>query len=118
MTRVLQLRKAIDDAGQTYIEDVYPWKVYLDLLATHPDWDGNGFGATHLRWGLALADARALPTVLMATPAGYPLYKSVGFEGIHNVTVERLDGEGIIWYEAMARDYAQAPLGRVGAEQS
>ncbi|KAI0129856.1 hypothetical protein BJ170DRAFT_290280 [Xylariales sp. AK1849] len=99
MTRALDLSKRMDNAHKTYLEDVYERQLYLAVLATHPKWDGNGFAAAHLHWGMAIADNMGMPLTLMATTAGYPLYKSVGFGDIYNLTIERLDGLGTIWYE-------------------
>ncbi|KAI1846316.1 hypothetical protein JX265_010900 [Neoarthrinium moseri] len=101
MTRSDQFVGEMTAAQKKYLDDVYPRQVYLGGLATHPKWDGNGFAATHLHWGMALADNMGLPTTLIGTPAGHPLYKSVGFQDIHNITFERLDGKGIIWHEVM-----------------
>ncbi|KAH8199833.1 hypothetical protein TruAng_006003 [Truncatella angustata] len=100
-TRSEDYMKHLKSAVETHLDNVYERHVYLSLIATHPKWDGNGFAAVHLRWGMGLADEMELPTTLIATPAGYPLYKSVGFEDIYNDTLERLDGEGIIWHEVM-----------------
>lgn len=91
-----------------YLDDAYDRQAYLGGLATHPQWDGHGFAATHLRWGIALADEAGTPATLAATEAGYPLYRSFGFKDIHNITMERLDGKGIIWHEIMARPVPSA----------
>lgn len=85
-------------------------QLYLGLLATHPDWDGHGFASSHLAWGkerLAQINNASkgsdhwIPLTLTATPAGYPLYIKEGFKGLHNQTLERLDGKGLLWNEAM-----------------
>jgi hypothetical protein len=100
-TRLDHKQKYMREAEKVYLDDVYPRQVYLGGLATHPKWDGNGFAKVHLDWGMALADKIGLPTTLLASPAGYPLYTSVGFESLHNATIERLDGKGTIWFEVM-----------------
>lgn len=101
MTRAEHFLRQGQEAEKKYLDDVYDRQDYLALLATHPKWDGNGFAAVHLEWGMALADETATPTTLYATTAGYPLYKSVGFKDVHNVTIDRLDGKGTIWFEVM-----------------
>lgn len=125
ITRALHLSGHMDAAREEYLRGPLGPQLYLELLATHPAWDGNEFAAAHLRWGKALlgrlgvacggggddcddgggGGARAggddLPLTLMASPAGYPLYVSEGFEGLKNVTVERLDGKGLLWDEVM-----------------
>lgn len=92
---------AVRDAEQKYCDDVFERRAELGGLATHPKWDGHGFAAVHLNWGLKRADQLGLSTSLTGTPAAHSLYRSVGFEDIHNVTHERLDGNGTIWYEIM-----------------
>ncbi|KAH6658957.1 hypothetical protein BKA67DRAFT_652232 [Truncatella angustata] len=102
-TRTAPWQKLHQEAEKEYLDDVYDHQAYLAGLATHPKWDGNGFAATHLRWGLALADKWGIPATLTGTPAGHPLYRSLGFEDVHNITIERLDQKGVLWHEVMAR---------------
>jgi hypothetical protein len=102
-TRANQVQERMDSAKQKYLDDVYADKqLYLKVLATHPKWDGHGFAAIHLHWGLAEAHKMGVPTTLIATTAGHPLYLSVGFNETYNITIERLDGLGTLWYEVMA----------------
>lgn len=42
-----------------------------------------------------------MPVTLLATPAGYPLYDSLGFESVENATISMLDGLGELWFEVM-----------------
>ncbi|KAK6193035.1 hypothetical protein LQW54_012862 [Pestalotiopsis sp. IQ-011] len=100
-TRAKQFQSSIDENEDKYLDSVYEHQVYLGGLATHPQWDGHGFAKTHLDWGMAIANRMGLPTTLTATEAGHPLYKSVGFEDLHNGTIVRLDGKGSIWHEVM-----------------
>lgn len=80
MTRALNFSRQFSLAEKHYVNE-YPGKqVYLALLATHPDWDGHGFGATHCQWGMAMAAEMKAPVTLIATPAGWPLYDELGFE--------------------------------------
>lgn len=112
MTRAAPLVRALEGAERAYLDEPLGAQLRLALLATHPSWDGHGFAARHLRWGKGKVAAlnrrrgreHRLPITLLATPAGYPLYRREGFEGLKNVTVERLDGEGVFWYEAMKYD--------------
>jgi hypothetical protein len=103
------LARAMDYARQEsaynreYFEEAYPHQLYLKLLATHPDWDGNGFGARNPEWGKKLSRELepVMPVTLFATPAGYPLYDSLGFESVKNATIAMLDGLGELWFEVM-----------------
>jgi hypothetical protein len=109
------LTRAIDFARQNtavehkYFDLPYAHRFNLNLLATHPSWDGNGFGARHVQWGqnkslslsLSLTLEPKMPVTLFATPAGYPLYDSLGFESVKNATMPMLDGLGELWFEVM-----------------
>ena len=100
LTRAFDFDQQFSAAKRKYLDDVYEKQVYLRALATHPDYDGRGFGAANCQWGMALAEGVANVT-LIATPVGFPLYKSLGFESIANVTIKKLDEEGLFWFEAM-----------------
>lgn len=86
-----------------FSSSLYPHQLYLNILATHPLWDGNGFAARHLAWGKQLSRALEpeMPVTLLSSPAGYPLYDGEGFESVKNVTVEMVDGDGELWFEVM-----------------
>ena len=113
--RAAHLAPQLQAAEKKYIEDEYEHQLYLSLLATHPDWDGNGFGAAQVEWGMERARAEGqwlsllhsrqirVPVTLLATPVGYPLYKSLGFESVANVTFTLIDSfEGsTTWFEYM-----------------
>ncbi|KAJ9651708.1 hypothetical protein H2198_009020 [Neophaeococcomyces mojaviensis] len=108
VTRAIDFSTKFTAAEHTYIETAYPQgQIYLQVLATHPEYDGHNFGATHCRWGmkLALERGRGEPVTLIATPAGYPLYKSLGYESLRNVTIGMLDGLEVLWYEVMRWGY-------------
>lgn len=113
ITRARQVQEVMVEAEERFLFKPYPQQLILSLLATHPDWDGNGFAARHIHWGKGvLAEINhapehlehRVPITLIGTPAGYPLYVSEGFEGLGNITIKRLDGKGILWMEAMKYD--------------
>ena len=104
-------------------------QLYLNLLATHPAWDGNGFGAAQVEWGFGVSrggggyagrgeerggggeegekgqEAKgSVPVTLLSSPAGWPLYESLGFEGVENATIGMLDGMGELWFEVCKWD--------------
>lgn len=115
LTRAIHLVSQFQAIEERYIYDAYEYQLYLHLLATHPDWDGHEFGAMQVKWGMQKAKAEEerlsqvegrqieIPVTLLATPAGYPLYKSLGFESVANVTLHLLDnfGGGTTWFEYM-----------------
>lgn len=106
----INITRALDAAAQTTAIDrkyfgstTYPQgQLYLNLLATHPSWDGHGFAAKHVRWGMELAKRELeVPVTLLATPAGWPVYDGLGFDGVANETVRRLDEGEELWFEVM-----------------
>ncbi|KAL1582651.1 hypothetical protein WHR41_08740 [Cladosporium halotolerans] len=101
-TRQVSLAGQFSEIDEKYFQHAYERQFYLALLATHPSWDGNGFGAAHCEWGMGVAKARNLPVTLLATQVGWPLYDSLGFEGLANVSL-RFDEEGWEepWFEVM-----------------
>jgi hypothetical protein len=129
LTRAASYAAQVTAIEQHYFSpSIYPSQLYLNLLATHPDWDGHGFGARQVEWGMNLSRtlesektleisdssssslARSsslslgIPVTLLATPAGWVLYDEMGFEGVKNATVEMVDGDGELWYEVMEWD--------------
>lgn len=103
-TRAEDFMSQMDAYEKDYILD-YPHKqVYLGLLATHPDWDGHGFGAAQCEWGLDMATKLGVVTTLMATPEGWPLYDELEFESVANLTIKTLDDSEDIWFEYMRHD--------------
>jgi hypothetical protein len=114
LTRAASFIRQTNAIEEKYFSsDAYPDQLYLNLLATHPDWDGNGFGARQVEWGMNLSRTLeaseslrelGMPVTLLATPAGWVLYDSLGFEGLKNATVEMVDGDGELWYEVMEWD--------------
>lgn len=101
VTRAENFSRQFSVAQKQYVDDYPHEQMYLAALATHPDWDGHGFGAMHCHWGIENAKAMNLPTTLIATPAGWPLYNSLGFESLANITIKTLDWPEDLWYEYM-----------------
>lgn len=52
---------------------------YMELLLTHPDYQGKGCGSMILRHGLELADRDQLPCYIDSSPMGKALYEKLGW---------------------------------------
>ena len=106
MTRLDDVDRQFNATHKHYIEDFPREQLYLGLLATHPDWDGHGFGARHVQWGLDLAKNKNVPVTLIATPAGWRLYDGLGFESLANITYKTFEWEEDeeLWFEYMRRE--------------
>ena len=104
MTRALHFVKENSAYEERYVEEAYDSQLYLQILGTHPDYDGRGFGAAQCQWGTELAKKRGEQNVtLLATPAGYKLYSTIGFESTANLTFTKVDGGHLDWWEAMVK---------------
>ncbi|KAL1851765.1 hypothetical protein Plec18170_006068 [Paecilomyces lecythidis] len=58
--------------------------IYLDTVATHPDYQRRGSGSLLVKWGCELADAEGLPAYVDASKDGAPLYAKFGFVDYSN----------------------------------
>ena len=56
--------------------------VFLNVLATLPEYHRRGVGAMHLRWGNKQADHLGLQSYLEASPMGRPLYERMQYEKV------------------------------------
>ena len=104
VTRVTDLEKQLNVIQDRYVNNSTEPQLYLGSLGTHPDWDGHGFAAEQVEVGLREAALAELPVTLIATPAGYPVYDSLGFRSLANITIAALDGLGPFWLEYMRWD--------------
>lgn len=106
LTRVVHCNAELGAYQRKYLDDVYPRQMYLNLLATHPDFDGRGYGAAQVEWGKSRerSDDAGRNITLIATPAGYELYKMIEFEKMKNLTLTTVEGEMLSWFEVMAWD--------------
>lgn len=104
VTRAADFERQFDEIAVPYIRDLPEPQLYLGLLATHPDWDGHGLGAAQVEVGLRKAARANTPVTLIATPAGFPLYDSLGFRSLANLTFVKLDNLGTLWEEYMRWD--------------
>ncbi|CAK7213753.1 hypothetical protein SBRCBS47491_001912 [Sporothrix bragantina] len=75
---------------------------YLELIATHRDFQGRGAAGALLRYGEQQADAEGVPCYLDATPDGRPVYTSAG-HGFREVETKQYLG-GAYEHVFMIRD--------------
>ncbi|TKX23020.1 acetyltransferase-like protein 10 [Elsinoe australis] len=53
--------------------------IYLDTVATHPDYQRRGAGSMLVKWGCDLADAEGVSAYVDASKDSAPLYAKFGF---------------------------------------
>lgn len=63
-------------------------RVYLQVLAVHPNHQKKGIGRKLLQWGLDEADRLGLISYLEASTDGIRLYESTGFEKVKDVSMD------------------------------
>lgn len=72
---------------------------YLEMLATHPKFQGKGAGSMLLQWGLQKADEKGVEAYLESSPEGLSLYRRFGFREVDHLDTwienEWVNGE---WY--------------------
>ncbi|EIN03976.1 acyl-CoA N-acyltransferase [Punctularia strigosozonata HHB-11173 SS5] len=89
---------------------------YLEMLATHPDFQKRGAASLLLSWGTARADAAGMPAYLDGSPVGVGLYLRHGWEE-KGVVVPEVNGESAAerWekrYLCMVREPRAGETGR------
>lgn len=60
----------------------------LEILVTHPDFQGRGAGSSLLGWGVERADKHGVVMALESTPAGLSLYRRFGFEEVEIIKAD------------------------------
>ena len=84
--------------NQVYGRDQF----HLAALATHPDFQGRGYGEQLVLSGIEMAPVLDLDTVtLIATPVGEPVYFSLGFRSIANISITSVDEDMVFPFDVM-----------------
>lgn len=96
-TRWEDFLRQMFDAKAKYLDDILEKKnqIYLDTLATLPDYQRRGAGSALVRSAVALGSVaykdQNVTATLIATPTGELLYQYLGWESMHNYSVHSLD---------------------------
>ncbi|KAG9242030.1 acetyltransferas-like protein [Calycina marina] len=61
---------------------------YLELIATRPDWQGQGAAGKLLRWGLERADREGVEAYIEASLDGKQIYERFGFQEVAKLAVD------------------------------
>jgi hypothetical protein len=98
------------------------YQMHLQMLGTHPDYRRLGAAAKLVRWGMERAWKDQVVITLLAGGAGYPLYKSLGFEDL-GAEDARVPGEeesvsfNVMVYRPPFRELTPAPEPEETAEE-
>lgn len=68
--------------------------IVLNLLCIHKDFQRRRAGTLLVEWGLERAANLGLPAYLEASPAGFFLYRNLGFHEIDDIVVKAADWDG------------------------
>ena len=66
--------------------------IYLSLLNTHPDYQGQGAGKALCQWGLEKANKEGWTVTLFSSPMGKRLYTKLGFRDVGSFRTQ-VEGE-------------------------
>ena len=74
--------------------------IYLGLLATHPNYQGQGTGKALCQWGLEKAKREGWTVTLFSSPMGKRLYAKLGFRDAGSFKTQ-VEGE-VEWLDTSA----------------
>ena len=66
--------------------------IYLSLLNTHPEYQGQGAGQALCQWGLDKAKMEGWSVTLFSSPMGKRLYAKLGFRDVGSFRTQ-VEGE-------------------------
>ena len=68
---------------------------YLDILATHPDFQGQGIGKELVQWGVEEADKENVYASVISSDGNEGFYRKTGFREVGRANVGLLRENGI-----------------------
>lgn len=102
ITRGIDFEHKLNEAKRNYLDIPFgKHKLYLNTLATHPDYQSRGAGSKLVLEGLKIARSHHLNATLIATPVGEPLYHHLGFVSIANISITSVDKDEAFPYDVM-----------------
>lgn len=103
MTRALDWDHKFTAAKRTNVDEYFGRnQLYLELLATHPGYQGRGAGTRLVRNGLRRAKEADINATLIAEATAETFYVYLGFTSIKNVSIETVDGDQTFRFDVMA----------------
>ncbi|KAF7590085.1 hypothetical protein BBP40_003287 [Aspergillus hancockii] len=101
--------KALKEKREVYLKDD---DMILDMLATLPEYQGQGVGTKLLQWGVQQADAHNARIYLEATMEGYPLYRKYGWQPLEELLLDyaQYGGKGVMTLSYFHTDHHNIPI--------
>ncbi|KAK5944798.1 hypothetical protein PMZ80_001998 [Knufia obscura] len=102
-----ELFGAFDRNREKFMGQERHW--YMELLLTHPDYQGKGCASMILRHGLELADREQLPCYIDSSPMGKAVYEKMGWKLEHKEDFEH----GLSYYFGVRQPQSACSSGHV-----
>ncbi|KAF2994665.1 hypothetical protein E8E13_001121 [Curvularia kusanoi] len=106
VTRALDYVRQFDAAERKHVFEVFgDSQMYLQELATHPDYQLKGAGTRLVQRGIEKGRSEGVNVTLIAQPAAEGFYFKKGFKEMRNISVDSVDGDQAFGYNVMAYDF-------------
>ncbi|PVH85482.1 hypothetical protein DL98DRAFT_511531, partial [Cadophora sp. DSE1049] len=84
-----EFNRVIFGAKKERFDDKYgTTQMHLEIIATHPDFQGQGAGSNLMDWGLKTASHENRVITLLASPGAAGFYTHLGFDILFNLTIQ------------------------------
>jgi len=88
-----EFNRVIFGAKKELFDDKYgTTQMHLEIIATHPDFQGQGAGTKLMGWGLKTASREKRAITLFASPGAAGFYTHLGFNNLFTLTIQ-VEGE-------------------------
>ncbi|KAF2035901.1 hypothetical protein EK21DRAFT_53651 [Setomelanomma holmii] len=106
-TRAIDYAYKAAAAEKKYIDDAFgPDQLYLEYLATHPDYQLRGAGTRLTNSGLESGRKARVNITLLALPTAEGFYAHLNFSSVANMSISSVDGDQLFRFNVMARDFS------------
>lgn len=79
-------------------------QLYLDTLATHPDYQRRGFASQLVSQGIDAGKRDSVDVTLIAEPTAATFYIHLGFVSVENITIDSVDHDEKFRFDVMKLD--------------
>lgn len=102
VTRALAMAAKFSTKKEKYVDAVFGRdQLYLELLGTHPDYQGKGAGSQLVKAGLERGTEAGENITLIAHPTAETFYLGLGFREHRNFSVGALEGSERFGYNVL-----------------
>lgn len=106
ITRAIDWERKAKAAERNYVHDVFgEQQLYLEELATHPDYQSRGAGTQLVSRGIERGRRQGVNVTLLAQPTAEEFYLRRGFAEMRNISIESVDGDEAFVFNVMAYNF-------------